>query len=120
MLKPVKLCLILLSFFLSLYINYSDQNIITHKYSVSNDNERTLSFFLNNTNNYFCVLHKNDNISSTNHLNLKSSNNLELNSLLYAVSIVKPRFVAFLVLFERNHFVNTYFRLILFPFHFFF
>ena len=121
MIKAAKWCVVFLSFLLSLYFNYSDRDIVAHTSPFDSENSFPHSSFFSSPSDYFCVLHKNDNIGSASHSNVKISNNsLNFFASHNRFSFLKPEFSAIWVSFARARLVNNYFRLILFPFHFFF
>ena len=120
MVKALKYLLVVLSIILSVFGNYSARNDVGQMPATRCDSEAGRTFFIDNSLNPFCILHRNEDISSSAHTSLKTNHSRELFNFACDYTHLTPGTFAFYLLSERIQYINSYLRLILFPFHFFF
>jgi len=120
MINALKYIVVFSSFLISLFVNHSDKSNVSFSLLIDIENDSPRSQILSSSYNLFCILNKNESITSYNNLNVRTNTSKYLIDFKNIYTFVKPRYSAFLIISEKKQFVNYFFRQLLFPFHFFF
>jgi hypothetical protein len=120
MLKGIKYILLLSSFILSLFVNHGERNVDSFNLSNDFESDSSATQIFATSNNAFCILPQNEVVLSISQVTQKTNASNFLFKFNNHFKLVYPKFFVFLYSSDKHQIVSTFYRFILFPFHFFF